>query len=267
MLKTQDVIIAMTDNMYVQMTYFARQLSGHEVFDLSDMTIVTSPLANNTFNCVLQARLLADNVDQRIEEVKQFYEQRAVPFAWWVGTLDMPRDLPVLLTQHGFEHDEQELGMVLPLAVYEPVSSGPLIIERVLDRSTLSLFDRVHVICGFTQDAFEKRFGLLNPVCYGEGSSIELYIGCIGDEVAVTGMLVLHAGVAGIYYIATVPDQRRKGYGTAMMHSLLTRAKMQGYAYAVLQASAMGAPVYKRLGFECIGIFDVFCYPKTVNAA
>jgi len=63
---------------------------------------------------------------------------------------------------------------------------------------------------------------------------------------------VTHANVTGVYYVATIPEQRKKGFGTAMMHYLLQLAKTKGYFIATLQASKEGKNLYERLGFkEC----------------
>ena len=62
--------------------------------------------------------------------------------------------------------------------------------------------------------------------------------------------MVTHANVAGIYYVATIPTQRNKGFGTAMMKHLLSLAKGEGYVIATLQASHDGLFLYERLGFK-----------------
>jgi ribosomal protein S18 acetylase RimI-like enzyme len=62
-------------------------------------------------------------------------------------------------------------------------------------------------------------------------------------------MAYVAAGVVGIYSVATPPEHRRKGYGEA-----ITRAAMQvARLPAVLQPSAMGEGLYRRLGFEPVG--------------
>ena len=48
-----------------------------------------------------------------------------------------------------------------------------------------------------------------------------MHLGFLDGLAVVTGILVLHANVAGIYYVITIADQRKKGYGTAMMEHLM----------------------------------------------
>ena len=59
--------------------------------------------------------------------------------------------------------------------------------------------------------------------------------------------VVVGGNIAGIYYVATLPNQRGKGYGTAMMQHLLSRAKQKDYRLAGLEASSEGINIYNRL--------------------
>lgn len=60
-------------------------------------------------------------------------------------------------------------------------------------------------------------------------------------------------GVAGIYSCGVVPAARGQGIGTAVTRAACRQAEALGCRHALLNATGMGEPVYRRLGFESIG--------------
>ena len=48
----------------------------------------------------------------------------------------------------------------------------------------------------------------------------------------------------------TLVRERGRGIGSAITVAPLQEARALGYRLAILNASAMGAPVYRRLGFQ-----------------
>ena len=65
-----------------------------------------------------------------------------------------------------------------------------------------------------------------------------------------TAAVLFGTEVAEIYTIATLPEARGKGFGAAVTLAPLLDARKMGYRVGTLQASKMGFPVYKRMGFK-----------------
>jgi GNAT superfamily N-acetyltransferase len=65
-----------------------------------------------------------------------------------------------------------------------------------------------------------------------------------------TSLLFLADGLAGIYCVATLPDERGKGLGAHATAEALRAAHRLGYRVGVLQSSTEGHSVYLGLGFE-----------------
>ncbi len=68
-------------------------------------------------------------------------------------------------------------------------------------------------------------------------------------EPVCTSLVYLDDGVAGIYGVATLAEERGKGLGAFATAEPLKIAHRLGYRVGVLQASEDGHPVYRRIGF------------------
>jgi len=73
-----------------------------------------------------------------------------------------------------------------------------------------------------------------------------------------TSLLFSGNGLAGIYGVATLPGERKKGLGAFATAEPLRRAYELGYRVGVLQASAAGHPVYRKLGFTDLAEVALF---------
>jgi predicted acetyltransferase len=70
-----------------------------------------------------------------------------------------------------------------------------------------------------------------------------------------------------IHGVATVPEARRRGIGTAVTLAALLAARRLGYRIAVLQASSIGQGPYARLGFRFVAGYGRFVRQPAVEGA
>ncbi|MBX3317749.1 MAG: hypothetical protein KF902_12905 [Phycisphaeraceae bacterium] len=73
-----------------------------------------------------------------------------------------------------------------------------------------------------------------------------------------TSVLFLHQGLAGIYAVATVSEERGRGLGAYVTAEPLRRAHSLGYRVGILQSSDEGHPVYRRIGFREFGEMPLY---------
>lgn len=248
-----EIIDALEANMQLQMTYLAKYLPEMQVIYEPDVIVVRSSIRDDTFNYIINTRFRESAVRDRITHVLKLFQSLNFPFSWWVGERDTPDTLEQELVRHGLNPKEDDIGMYLFLDKAQLHLKVPeLSIQRVIEKPALKDFATVMTTIGGSPDIYEQFFNKIPPALYAEGAPYEVYVGYLNKEAVVTGILVLHANVGGIYYIMTSPAHRRKGYGTEMMVFLLMRAKERGYHLSTLQASASGRNLYQRLGFEPI---------------
>ncbi len=75
------------------------------------------------------------------------------------------------------------------------------------------------------------------------------YLGELDGEAVATGIGVTMGQQVGIFNIATLPAQRRRGYGAAITVQAIRDGFAHGARWAWLQSSAAGYGVYEKLGF------------------
>ena len=247
----EELLNAMEANMQLQMSYFAKYLPEWIPVYEPDATVVMSTIPHATFNYVIGAKFDESLVSQRIEHLLNLFRTKNIPFSWWVSESDKPKTLVKELTKQGFTLKAKDVGMSLMLdGTLFKRKTKTFLIKRALDSEMLKHFASVATSVGEYARIYEDFFSKIPLALYGNGAPYEIYVGYYGTTPVMTGILLLHANVGGIYFIMTHPGYRKKGYATEMMSFLLNRIIEQGYHMAILQASPQGKPLYKRLGFQ-----------------
>jgi len=204
-------------------------------------------------NVVLEARFDPGETDDSIDRALAPYREANVNVMWKLGPSTQPADLGDRLLQHGFVARPTLRGMALGLSSLEPTSLPPDVrVHEVTDSEALDLW-RQAIARGFGWPEYGPR-DVADNLDYFMKANVErpfiAYVGLSGAEPVASSLVFFGAGVAGIYHVSTVPDRRGRGLGAAITRVPLIEARRRGYATAVLHATEMGYPVYRRLGFE-----------------
>jgi GNAT superfamily N-acetyltransferase len=95
----------------------------------------------------------------------------------------------------------------------------------------------------------------------GLPSSVGLFAAVDETEVVLaTSACHVFGDYAQIFFVSTLPAWRRRGIGGAMTVGALRGAASLGARRAILHSTPDGASVYKRLGFEPLGLLTRFSY-------
>lgn len=154
----------------------------------------------------------------------------------------------------GFRQHDSLPGMVGTATDLKGFAETSLEIVTVRDHVGLGVVADL-LAAGF-EAPLEMLAGLVSPqVAAMPGLSI--YLARVDGQPVATATSWLGEGAVGIFNVATPPQFRGRGYGTAVTR----RAVRDGFAAAAdlawLQASALGEPVYQRMGFRQVDSYLV----------
>lgn len=258
----QQVIRALEKNFLDKLTYFASKLKGMELKKIDNIYLSNTNLKSDTFNTAIGGNVNENNFKQYAKEVRDYYVRRKLPMAWWCGpTTGIGKDHPILLDL-GFINEEFDVCMAvnldnLPSEIYS--INNDLDIQEAV--STQQVEDFSHALASvfepFDHNVL-KYYKKASSEMSKASNKMKLYIGYYQNKPVTSGCCFFNEDTAGIYDIATKPNARGKGFGSAMTYHTLMEAKKAGYNTAVLGASEDGLNIYKRLGFKEFGLFYVY---------
>jgi ribosomal protein S18 acetylase RimI-like enzyme len=248
------------DNLSAKSQDFAKLTSGQ--MHMGNPTWFTSGLKRAGYNGVTCAQFCDEQLDQEIVKTLEPFRQTDTPLTWWVGPLSNPVNLGKALQAHGFTHNRDMVGMAADLGQLMQFTPPNLeyTFEPINDlaelRIWLPLFMETFGIpasdASFVLDVFAQ-------LSFSPNSEWRHYMLRVDNQVVATGSLHLGAGVAGLYNIATRPEYRQNGLGTAITLLIYEQAKKSGYSIGTLQTTYPNAMrLYHRMGFEVYCKFGIY---------
>jgi ribosomal protein S18 acetylase RimI-like enzyme len=152
----------------------------------------------------------------------------------------------------GMAHRFSLAGMAIQAAPSEGATPPEVELVRVSDPAGVADFARVH------GELFEAAGRPFEGAAHFASAGVLLapnvvgYVAYLDGRPAACAMVVHTGRVAGLFEVATSTDARRRGLGELVSRAA-TRAGFEfGAEAVVLQATALGEPVYQRIGFEKI---------------
>jgi GNAT superfamily N-acetyltransferase len=223
-----------------------------QLHDDPDCCWTVSDLPFPLFNSVMRARVPSASAAALIDARIAACTTRHVPMLWWTGPSTAPDDLGERLLRQGFLLEGAH-GMAASLDAPTPPDAADAAVEIAPVEDTAALATWSRVLCdsfGAPQPFGDAFVELAATIGLDARSPFRHFLARLDGRPVATCSLFLGAGVAGIYDVGTLPERRRRGLGRRITRAAMQEARALGYRMAILHSSALGAGVYRALGFQ-----------------
>jgi GNAT superfamily N-acetyltransferase len=223
-------------------------LNGDMVCDTPKIKYI---FTKNWQSRVFMANFNESSASLNIMHVISRIKKLNISASWYVTPQSCPVNLQSLLKDHGFTYKEDWKAMAIDLKTVPESFNIPkgIEIKEVLSLEELKKWTDVLVKSfEFPEIVHSYKKYFINAGL--ESPNSHYYLGFLNGNPVSTGVLFNGEGAAGLFYIGTVPEARGQGIAKNMVNYLLSQAKNRGYLICILQASQMGYPVYKKIGFK-----------------
>lgn len=152
-------------------------------------------------------------------------------------------------------------GMVLDRRLPDAVPPEGVDMRRVTtdaDRVAFAeVMEAAYATYGMPPGITPRTFATLDVL---RAPHIVSYLAAVDGRPAAGAMMILTHGVAGIYWVGTTPAARGRGLAELCTRAAGNAGFALGARIAALQASVMGEPIYRRMGYV-----EVTRYPYLVQ--
>jgi GNAT superfamily N-acetyltransferase len=173
-------------------------------------------------------------------------------------------DLDTALADAGWRHV-----LELPVMVRRaPIDSGhPPADSRWLDPGVPADLEAMRDVLrrGMAEDDEEREVmdSLLATADAIRPPGMRAVVASVDDAPAACAAVYRIGDAAVVGLVATVPEARRRGLGRLVTGAVTNRGFEEGAAWVTLQASPMGEPLYRSMGFETVTSSRIWLAPTT----
>lgn len=198
---------------------------------------------------VIIGPVLRNNID----EITQLIEQDKLP-PFWVIVSDEAQ--PKLLEQHGYREVNRWEGMWLNKSNFSAencIGNSLNIVEANTPQLVSDFWSVVQTALLPNKIIHLNAFNL-----WIESKQFILLTAYFNNQPVTTALAYFNGKVAGLYFIATLPQYQRKGFASILVSAIIEKSFAQGASEIVLHSSPAGQKMYEKLGFENSGQISTF---------
>ena len=194
-----------------------------------------------------------------LERARGFFGPRKRGFTVWARPEPAEdRELIATVEDAGLQRVYEMPEMVLGRRAEEEDPPPGAELRRVTSAEDAAGFWQVaaaaYVSNGFPPETFsyyEDHEGLW-------ADNVATFLARVDGRPAAIAMTIVTHGVAGIYWVGTTEEARGRGLARSLTATAVNAGFDLGAESASLQASPMGEPVYRRMGFETVFNYRLF---------
>ncbi len=252
--------LELSDLNYAEALRELARRSGGVVHDEDGLMLYASPhpfpvLVNGAFRT--DGRLKPGAI---LERVRAFFAPRERGFTINVRA-HADADLRTVCDEAGLVQIGDAPGMVLDHRLADAVPPAGVTLRRVTTVADAAAFGEIqgaaYATYGMPPEVALACVGHLDVLC---APHIVTLLALVDGTPAAGAMTIVSHGVAGIYWVGTVPDARGRGLAELCTRAAGNAGFDLGARIAALQASVMGEPIYRRMGYV-----EVTRYPFLVR--
>jgi hypothetical protein len=243
-----ELLEQMDRNMVTMYCADTRATPGGEVTERPGLVLCGTPRGTAVNNMALVVGRIGGLAVREL--TAQVYGAIGRPFSVWTRA-HADAELEAELADAGFHELIALPGMVYADGDGEPIATPPDIVVRpVLDDGGRAAYADVmaqaYAVYGAPEESTRERFALLASL---HGPDTQAFVAWKNGRAVAGATLVLAHGVGGVNWVGTLPAEFGRGYGATVTWAVVQEGLRRGARFLNLQASPMGAPVYRRMGF------------------
>lgn len=240
------------------------QFDGGDYFD--NRKVRWAYTGSPDLNRVFDLRVDHEEIENTIEEVMEWFNKRLASFIWFVGPSTTPPDAGRYLLDKGLELKNNWAGMELYLENLK---------EEILYNNNVEIREaqtenEIRQYVNVFNSSFQMNLDTDNAQRIVKRQketnkeTLFYYIAKYNDipaaSTGVYGVYIDEHNIAGLYFVATLPEYRGKGIAKYLVTQVLRQVKDKGCTRSILHASEMGEPMYKKLGFNKLCEYQVYSW-------
>lgn len=221
------------------------------------------PLLNLALGCNFPSGVRESEIEEEVEAVKEFFASRNVPWYWWMNSSPSPKNIRQILERHAIPCDDDPPlpAMAASLKKMDSLPTYPDHIQVWQAQTTADLkaASKIRRIAFKFPEGEATSYFEDMPTDWLDKRDVKLFLaGDSTSEPVSIGASIHGAGIPGVYVMATLPNQHRKGFGKAILTRIMKEAAKDGHSILALTASKAGFGLYSQFGFQHIFGFEFY---------